>query len=206
LEHRTLGHSGGSARRLLDLTSNGICCCWGERKGMWVATMASSRYLKGLLRRADLHLSSEIRTTRPRYGYRIRIPQERTGGESGRRAWRPLLSSRCRSAFTRTRPRSFAKGRASSHPVAQLGAAGTLFGAETASGPSGVRPCMSLRADRYRQRAAEAKDRATQAKDPSIKSAFENVAAGWIALAEQVGRIDAEKSPVGHQENNGSVR
>jgi hypothetical protein len=47
------------------------------------------------------------------------------------RAWRPLLSSRCRSAFTRTRPRSFAKGRASSHPVAQLGAAGTLFGAET---------------------------------------------------------------------------
>jgi hypothetical protein len=203
LEHRTLGHSGGSARRLLDLTSNGICCCWGERKGMWVATMASSRYLKGLLRRADLHLSSEIRTTRPRYGYRIRIPQERTGGESGRRAWRPLLSSRCRSAFTRTRPSSFAKGRASSHPVAQLGA--TLFGAET---DSSVRcsPCMSLRADRYRQRAAEAKDRAAQAQDPSIKSAFENVAAGWVALAEQVERIDAEKSPLRDQENNRSVR
>jgi len=37
-------------------------------------------------------------------------------------------------------------------------------------------------------------------------SAFENVAAGWVALAEQVERIDAEKSPVRDQENNGSVR
>jgi hypothetical protein len=61
---------------------------------------------------------------------------------------------------------------------------------------------MSLRADRYRQRAAEAKDRATQAKDSSIKSAFENVAAGWVALAEQVERIDAEKSPIRDQANN----
>jgi hypothetical protein len=40
---------------------------------------------------------------------------------------------------------------------------------------------MSPRADRYRQRAAEAKDRAAQAQNPSINSAFENVAAGWIA-------------------------
>jgi hypothetical protein len=65
---------------------------------------------------------------------------------------------------------------------------------------------MSLRADRYRQRAAEAKDRAAQAQDPSIKSAFENVAAVWVALAEQVERIDAEKSPLRDQENNRSVR
>jgi hypothetical protein len=65
---------------------------------------------------------------------------------------------------------------------------------------------MSLRADRYRQRAAEAKDRAAQAQDPSIKSAFENVAAGWVALAEQVERIDEEKSPVRDQENSRSVR
>jgi hypothetical protein len=65
---------------------------------------------------------------------------------------------------------------------------------------------MSLRADRYRQRAAEAKDRAAQAQNPSIKSAFENVAAGWVALAEQMERIDTEKSPVRDQENNGSVR
>jgi hypothetical protein len=48
---------------------------------------------------------------------------------------------------------------------------------------------MSLRADRYRQRAAEAKDRAAQAQNPFIKSAFENVAATWIALAEQVERL-----------------
>jgi hypothetical protein len=49
-------------------------------------------------------------------------------------------------------------------------------------------------------RAADAKDRAAQAKDLSINSAFENVAACWIALAEQVERIDTEKSPVRDQE------
>jgi hypothetical protein len=54
---------------------------------------------------------------------------------------------------------------------------------------------MSVRADRYRQRAAETKDRAAQARDPSIRSAFENVAAGWVVLAEQVERIEEEKSP-----------
>jgi hypothetical protein len=43
---------------------------------------------------------------------------------------------------------------------------------------------MSARADRYRQRAADAKNRAGQAKDLSIKSAFEHGAAGWAALAE----------------------
>jgi hypothetical protein len=65
---------------------------------------------------------------------------------------------------------------------------------------------MSLRADRYRQRAADAENRAAQARDPSIKSAFENVAAGWVALAEQVERIGREKSPEPDQENNRSVR
>jgi hypothetical protein len=64
---------------------------------------------------------------------------------------------------------------------------------------------MSLRADRYRQRAAEAEDRAAQAQDPSIKSAFENVAAGWIALAEQVERIDGDRPAVRDQEKH-SVR
>jgi hypothetical protein len=56
----------------------------------------------------------------------------------------------------------------------------------------------------YRQRAADAKNRAAQARDPSIKSAFENVAAGWVALAEQVERIDSEKFPFRDQENNRS--
>jgi hypothetical protein len=32
------------------------------------------------------------------------------------------------------------------------------------------------------------------------------VAAGWVALAEQVERIDREKPPVRDQENNRSVR
>jgi hypothetical protein len=51
-----------------------------------------------------------------------------------------------------------------------------------------------------------AKDRAAQAQDPSIKSAFENVAAVWFALADQVERIGREKSPEPDQENNRSVR
>jgi hypothetical protein len=45
---------------------------------------------------------------------------------------------------------------------------------------------MSLRADRYRERAAEAKDRAAQEKTPSIKSAYEEVARSWLLLAEEM--------------------
>jgi len=41
---------------------------------------------------------------------------------------------------------------------------------------------------------------------PFIKSAFENVAAGWVALAEQVERIDRDKFPVRDEENKCSVR
>jgi hypothetical protein len=67
-------------------------------------------------------------------------------------------------------------------------------------------PYMSLRAGRYRQRAADAKHRAAQAKDLSIESAFEYVAAVWAALAEQVERIDREKFPPRDEENNHSVR
>ena len=55
---------------------------------------------------------------------------------------------------------------------------------------------MSSRADMYRRRAVDAKNRATQAKDLFIKSAFEHVAAGWVALAQQAERIDREKFPV----------
>jgi hypothetical protein len=64
---------------------------------------------------------------------------------------------------------------------------------------------MSLRADRYRRRAEDAKHRAAQAKDPSIKSAFEHVAPGWVGLAEQVERIDTEKFLLREEENNHSV-
>jgi hypothetical protein len=44
---------------------------------------------------------------------------------------------------------------------------------------------MSLRADMYRRKAAESKNRAGRASNPSIKSAFEEVARGWLLLAEQ---------------------
>jgi hypothetical protein len=44
---------------------------------------------------------------------------------------------------------------------------------------------MSLRADMYRQKAAEAKNRAAEASNPHVKSAFKEVARGWL-LAEQM--------------------
>jgi hypothetical protein len=53
---------------------------------------------------------------------------------------------------------------------------------------------MSSPADLYRQRAADAKKRAAQAKDPSVKRAFEEVAAGWRVLAEQMEWIDWQRS------------
>jgi hypothetical protein len=54
---------------------------------------------------------------------------------------------------------------------------------------------MSLRADIYRQKAAEAKQSAAKATNPSIKRAFEEVAAGWLVLAEQMEWIDRQRSP-----------
>jgi hypothetical protein len=65
---------------------------------------------------------------------------------------------------------------------------------------------MSVRADVYRQKAADAKDRAAQTKNPSIKSAFKEVANVWLLLAEQVEWIDRQRSPVRDEENNRSVR
>jgi hypothetical protein len=52
---------------------------------------------------------------------------------------------------------------------------------------------MSLRAHGFRQRAAEAKQSAVKAKNPSIKREFEEVAAGWLVLAEQMEWIDWER-------------
>jgi hypothetical protein len=46
----------------------------------------------------------------------------------------------------------------------------------------------------YRQRAAEAKNRAAQTTSPSIKSAFEEVARGWLLLAEQTEWIELTSS------------
>jgi hypothetical protein len=53
---------------------------------------------------------------------------------------------------------------------------------------------MSLRADMYRQKAAEAKQSAAKATNPSIKRAFEEVAAGWLVLAEQLEWMDSQQA------------
>jgi hypothetical protein len=53
----------------------------------------------------------------------------------------------------------------------------------------------------YRQEAAEAKQSAAQAKNPSIKSAFEEVARSWLVLAEQMEWMDTEKASRPHKES-----
>ena len=53
---------------------------------------------------------------------------------------------------------------------------------------------MSLRADMYRQKAAAAKQSAARASNPSIKSAFEEVARGWLVLAEQIVWMEDQKT------------
>jgi hypothetical protein len=59
---------------------------------------------------------------------------------------------------------------------------------------------MSLRVDMYRQKAAEAKESAAKARNPSMKRAFEEVAAGWLVLAEQMERMDSQKASPPQQE------
>jgi hypothetical protein len=54
-------------------------------------------------------------------------------------------------------------------------------------------PYMSSRADTYRQRAADAKQRAAQTNDPSIKIAFEYEAAFWFGLADQLDWIGRQE-------------
>jgi hypothetical protein len=59
---------------------------------------------------------------------------------------------------------------------------------------------MSLRADVYRQKAAEAKQSAGKTTNPSIKRAFEEVAGSWLVLAEQIEWVDQQRRPVRHEE------
>src|SRR5262249_61188506 len=63
-------------------------------------------------------------------------------------------------------------------------------------------PCMSLRADIYRQKAAEAKQSAARARIPSIKQAFEEVANGWVVLAEQTEWMDRQKEAIPEEKNH----
>jgi hypothetical protein len=53
---------------------------------------------------------------------------------------------------------------------------------------------MSLRADMYRQKAAEAKQSAAQAKNQSMKRAFEEISARYLVLAEQMEWMDSQKA------------
>jgi hypothetical protein len=61
---------------------------------------------------------------------------------------------------------------------------------------------MSLRADRYRERAADAKQRAAQAKIPSIKSAYEEVARSWLLLAEEMEWTERRRSSLRDDTSN----
>jgi hypothetical protein len=44
----------------------------------------------------------------------------------------------------------------------------------------------------YRQKAAEAKNRAALASNPHVKSAFTEVARAWLVLAEQIEWMDGQ--------------
>jgi len=55
---------------------------------------------------------------------------------------------------------------------------------------------MSLVAAMYREKAAQALQRARRTSNPSIKSAFEDVARGWVLLAEQIERMDGQKASI----------
>jgi hypothetical protein len=57
-------------------------------------------------------------------------------------------------------------------------------------------------ADMCRQKAADAKQRAAQAKDLFVKRAFEEVAAGWLVLAEQTEWMDSKEGSPPHRKNN----
>ena len=60
---------------------------------------------------------------------------------------------------------------------------------------------MSLRADKYRKKAAAAKQSAVEAKNPFAKRAFEDVEAGLRRLAEQVEWIDTQMAPTPQRKN-----
>jgi hypothetical protein len=53
---------------------------------------------------------------------------------------------------------------------------------------------MYSRAEEYRRRGNEARQRAAQSTNLSIKEAFLEVARGWFTLAEQVAWLDGERA------------
>jgi hypothetical protein len=118
-----------------------------------------------------------------------------------RRLWGHLGCGYGLTVITRTaRPRTDMRQRGRPLCRHSLGAGTERRDREGTASSTRRSPYMSLRADRYRQRAAEAKDRAAQASNPTIKNAFQDVAAGWVLLAEQAERIERQKSPVRDEE------
>jgi hypothetical protein len=65
---------------------------------------------------------------------------------------------------------------------------------------------MSPLADMYRQKAAEAKNRAAQANNPHVKSAFREVARAWLILAEQIDWMDGQAKVPSTGEKSSAVR
>lgn len=63
----------------------------------------------------------------------------------------------------------------------------------------------SSRSDYYRRRAADAKERVAQAHNLSVKRAFEEVARGWLVLAEQLEWMDRQNSSLRDEENDRSL-
>jgi hypothetical protein len=53
---------------------------------------------------------------------------------------------------------------------------------------------MYSRAEDYRRRGIEARQRAAQSTNLSIKQAFMDVARGWFTLAEQVAWLDSKRA------------
>jgi hypothetical protein len=49
----------------------------------------------------------------------------------------------------------------------------------------------------YRQMAAECRKRAAQARNPSVKGAYQEVARGWLLLAEQLEWMDRQEEASG---------
>jgi hypothetical protein len=58
---------------------------------------------------------------------------------------------------------------------------------------------MFSRAEQYRRRAIEARQRAAKANEATVREAFEQVASDWFALAEQLEWLEGRRYPMPEQ-------
>jgi hypothetical protein len=82
------------------------------------------------------------------------------------------------------------------------GSSGTLSRRAPNFAALNKKECGSSQAEMCRQKAAEAKQSAAKAKNPFIKRAFEELAAAWRILAEQMEWTDRQKSPLNDEESS----